>query len=294
MKSRPASIAAILISGFLGLTDARAQLPALEEQPWMGYFAVFGNKRFNIGVTSQGQIKLSPMNEKGQQVTQQLDIAITAGIEEILPDGRAVMKQLNPETLTSEQPATAKLEKTTIRGKVTGDAEFELNIEQSRGIIFIGGRVLDPGKLTKNPLRFAVRARIPNGYPHEKNKPSATEGDDDSKQDREAKKAEKAFMKKIEDDSLEVKWTDGKRVKRDFVEPVEAASKDLCGPGITSAEVEISSYKGKRFVFTASPNSSITLWNEKPAPLYTGFTINWSADPAKDADGKARLAVEVR
>ena len=36
------------------------------------------------------------------------------------------------------------------------------------------------------------------------------------------------------------------------------------------------------------------LWNAKPAPLHEGFTINWVPDAAKDTDGKARLAIEVK
>jgi hypothetical protein len=166
---------------------------------------------------------------------------------------------------------------------VTGDAEFELYLEQNRGIVFIGGRVLNSGTLTKNPIRFVVRVRIPNCYP--------------DSSDTEAKptdKSSKAFLKKIEDDSLEVKWTDGKKVKKDFEEAVDANSKDLNGPGIASAEVTASSYQGNRLMFTAAPNSAITLQNSAPKQLHEGFVIYWVADAAKDPAGKARLAIEVK
>jgi hypothetical protein len=282
-----------MITGFPGLPKADAELPILEEQPWLGYFAVFANKRYSIGVLPQGTIEITPMNDKSEPVGKQLVINIDAGIEEVLPDDKTVMKQIKLETLESDDAATDKLEKTTIRGKVTGDADFELNLEQVRGVIFIGGRVLNPGTLTKNPLRFVVRAKFPNAYPNQNEQPGAPE---DSKRLKE-KKAEssgKAFLKKLKDDSLDLKWTDGKRVKQDFEKVVDGASPELNGPGIASAEVEISSYKGKRVVFTAAPNSAMNMRNAKPAPLHTGFTLIWTADVAKDPEGKARLAVEVR
>ncbi len=263
----------------------------LDKQPWLGYYAVFTSKRFNITVLPQGNIKITPMNDKDEPVGKDLAINIDFGIEEIPPDGKAVMKQIKFETLESRDAATEKLEKISIRGKVTGDAEFELNLEQVRGVIFIGGRVLNPGTLTKNPIRFAVRTRIPNAYPYQDNK---ADDPTDRKKEKQAEKSEKEFLKKIKDDSLEVKWTDGKRVKQDFEKVVDVASKDLNGPGITSAVVEISSYMGKRMIFTAAQNSSMTLRNPQPEPLHKGFTIFWQADTAKDTEGKARLAIEVR
>lgn len=272
-------LAVALIAGFSGLPKAEAELPMLDKQPWLGNFAVFANKRFNITVSPNANIEVIPLNEKDEPVGKQLAIIIDAGIEEILPEGKAVMKEIKAETLGSSDAPTEKLEKTTIRGKVTGDAEFELKLEQVRGVIFIGGRILNTGKLTKNPIRFAVRVHFPNAYPYE---------------DDEAGKTGKAFLKKIKGDSLAVKWTDGKRVKQDFEKTVDVMSKDFNGPGIASAEVEISSYQGKRVIFTAAPNSSMTLHNPQPEPLHKGFTILWQADTAKDTEGKARLAIEVR
>lgn len=276
-KNHSAFLACAILAGFTAGTNSRAELPMIEEQPWIGYYAAFANKNYDFGVTSQGNIEIRPMRNKTTPVGKKLCIKVDAGIEEILPDGSRVMKKINVDTLESEQGATDKLEKTSIRGKVTGDAEFELNLEQSRGIIFIGGRVMDPGKLTKNPVRFAVRVSIPNAYP-----------------DEEDSKTGKSFLKKIKDDLLEVKWTDGKRAKQDFEKAVDATSKELNGPGISSAEITIGCYNGKRLMFTASPNSAITLRNPQTRPLHEGFVIQWTADTTKDPDGKARLAMEVK
>lgn len=274
-----------------GMPNANAELPMLDQQPWLGYYAVFANKRYCFRVLPTGGIDMSPMNEKGGPVGKQLSISIYPGIEETMPDGKTVMKQTNVETLESKEAATGNLEKTTIRGKVTGGAEFELHIEQVRGVIFMGGRIVNAGSLTKNPIRFLIRFRIPNAYPYQDNQADTP---DDRKQNKKADLSEKAFQKKVQDDSLTVKWLDGKRVKQDYEKTVDVNTKEFNGPGIASVEVEASSYKGRRLVFTASPNSAMNLQNSKAGPLHEGYTIIWAADAAKDPEAKARLAMEVK
>lgn len=274
-----AAASALLISA-AAVTPAAAQLPSLDKQPWLGHFAAIEHKRFRLGITNQGKINLVPTNEKGDPVGQSLAIPILVGIEETLPGGSSTLKTIKPETLVTEDKATDELEKTTIRGKVTGDASFEMIIEQDRGVVSIGGRIVEPGTLTKNPIRFVARFRFPSAYPHNK---KITD-----------RKEQKIFDKKIEDDRIDLKWTDGKRVKESFIDPVDAKSKEINGPGIAAAQVEISAYKDRKFVFLASPGSSMTLSNDKPAPLHLGFTIQWSPDPAKDPEGKARVTFEVK
>lgn len=271
-------IAALLLVA-TGVQPAGARLPALEVQPWLAYYAVFANKHFQFGITSQGKIILTPSGTKNDPVRPSLAIPMEITVAEIRPDGSASVRKLQPESLESTQPATAKLEKTVIRGTVTGGASFELILEQNRGVISLGGRLLDPGSRTKNPLRFSLRVKFPSAYPFDRQ--------DDKKEERE-------FRKKTGDDHLDLTWTDGQRKKQPFDRKLDATAKDLNGPGIAAAEVDISAYKGKRFLFTATPNSSMTLSNNKAAPLHEGFTLHWLPDPAKDPDGKSRLLIEVR
>jgi hypothetical protein len=109
------------------------------------------------------------------------------------------------------------------------------------------------------------------------------------------KKEQKAFQKKAEGDSLTLQFVDGKREKKPLGENVDMSSKEINGPGIAELILECETYKGRKIQFTASPdNSSITLANPKAAPIYMGFWVNWSPDPAKDPEGKARLAISVR
>lgn len=258
---------------------ASAQLPALDHKPWLGHYAAVEHKRFNLGVTAQGKITLIPMGKSGKPVSQDLAIPILVGIEEMQPNGQYSLKAIQPATLESSSPATDKLENAVIRGKVTGDASFEVTLEQERGVISVGGRMLDPGKL-KAPSRFVVRVRFPSAYPHVR---KLRDKDD-----------EKAFQKKVEDDQIDLRWTDGKRKKQALDETVDASSKEINGPGIAVAEVEISSYQRRKVLLTSSENSHLSLWNGGSAPLHEGFTFVWTPEAAKDPEGKARLTLEFK
>lgn len=274
------AVAGFLFAVGVVLPRAEAQLGTLNEKPWLGYFVAYADKRFQITMDSKGAISLTPMNDKGAPVSSKIAIDIEAGVEEVSADGKIVLRRIKPESLTSAEAPNDDFEKFTVRGKVTGDAAFELNLEQDRGTIVIGGRVTDPGTLTKLPIRFVVRVRFPDIYPYEK---------------VADKQHDKTFLKKIEDDRLELKWTDGKRVKQGFDQMVEAASKELNGPGISAAQVEVAAYKERRLLLMASTGSSIGLWNAKTAPLHEGFTLSWlPPDAAKDPKGEARLSIEVR
>jgi len=293
VKANLSPVVAIALATLTISPRSNAELPVLQNEPWLGYFAGFSNKRFHLGVTPQGDIEMYPLTGKNDPVGKQLAIKIDAGVEETQATGRVVIKKIKEESLESSESPTGKLEKTSIRGEVTGGAKFELNIEQARGIIYLGGRILDRGKLTKNPLRFVVRVNVPNMYPYQDHDPGTAE---DSKREKEkkAQKVGKAFQKKVKSDLLLLTWTDGNRVRQDFEKIVDVTSPTFNGPGITSVDVDASSYEGKRLVFTAAPNSAMTLRNPSPAPLHEGFTIIWAADSSKDPQNKAKLAMEVR
>lgn len=262
------------------ITKLSAQLPSLDKAPWFGYFAGYQNNRVSIGLSASGEIKVTPLDQKGNNFGPHSYFMILFGIEEVLPDGKFEMKKIKAETLTSEQAATDSLEKVIIRGKVSAEAGFEAVIEQDRGVISITGRVTDTGMFKKNPVRFGVQVKIPDTYP-----PWMRE--DKWKSD---KKALAAVQKKIKSDQIKLVWTDGKKISQSFEQPVEAASKDLNGTGIAKAEIEIGTYKNRKFYFAASDSSAITLSNAGPAPLCDGFLIHWTPD----AGGKARFSFEVK
>ncbi len=266
--------------GLAGVSTVSADLPGLEEKEWLGYFVGFQNKKFQFGITSQGKGTIKVIGKKGEPLAQKLSIPVEFLVEEIRPDGKISVKAIKPETLESAQPATHKPQQIAIRGKVTGEASFEVFVNEDRGVISLGGRLLDPGTLTKNPVRFSIRLKFPDAYPYD----SAT-GD---------RKEEKELKEKTKNDRLQLNWTDGTRVKPPTDKAVDAGSKEINGPGIAAMQIEFSSYAEKKFEFTASENSSMMLSSTRSAPLSEGFILTWMADPAKDPEGKARLSFEVK
>ena len=65
----------------LGIPWAPAQLPTLETQPWLGYFAVFANRHYRFGVTTQGKISLRSMGDKDEPLAKNLTIPIEILVE---------------------------------------------------------------------------------------------------------------------------------------------------------------------------------------------------------------------
>ncbi|MEO0017117.1 MAG: hypothetical protein RLZZ522_400 [Verrucomicrobiota bacterium] len=277
MKSPFCRVALVTLA--LGGGSALAELPSLGVRPWMGYFLGTKTRDFSFGLTSQGAGVIIPMGKGDKEVAMKLRVPVTFLIEEVLPDGRTIVKKILPETLESNDSATAKPSKTRIRGKVTGGASFEAFFEVERGIIAIGGRLLEPGTLTKNPLRFGVRATFPESYPSTK---------------ESTKEAAKALTKKLEGDRYGVLWTDGKRAKFNGADKIKADPKKGNGPGIARLEVEVAAYQGKAFEFTASAQSNITLSTRLAQPLGKGLVVNWYPDPAADPEAKARLKFTVK
>lgn len=276
----------------IAMEPVSAELPMLQA-PWLGYYAVHASKRYQLKmIAADGKLVLAPVSGKDEPFSESLNVVITFGVVETLPDGKSNLIPVRSDTLESTDPATDKLSKCTLRAKTAGDASVELTIEQSRGIVFVASRVLEPGTL-KNPLRGSVTAVFPVTTPAA-GATTQQEGLDERATKRAAKKEAKEAEEKLKGNVVDLKWTDGKRKKLTFSEVVDSGSPEINGPGIAAAEVIIEAYGGRKIHLTASPNSVMKLSNIKPASLSEGFSIQWSPDPAKDKDGNARLAFEVR
>ena len=271
-----------MIIGFcgLGLSSASAGLPSLNEKRWLGYFIGFQNKKFGYGFTVYGKSSIKFVGLKGEPLTPKLAIQVDFMIEEILPSGKSCVRLILPESLVSSQPAGKSPKNVVIRGKVKGDASFEVAVHEDHGLISLGGRLVDKGKLVKNPLRFSIRMKFPKAYSSTKN-------------DRDKKKQE-VFEEKTRKDRMSITWTDGKHIKQATDQPVDASSKEISGPGISALQVEFSSFAGKKIECVASANSVIALSNGRAGPLHDGFVLTWVSDSAKDPQGLARLSFDVR
>ena len=270
----------VALVGVVGIPSAVAELPTLGEKKWLGHFIGFENKKFGYGFMVQGKSFIKVVGSDGEPLTRKLAVQVEFLVEEILPDGKPCVRQLLPESLESLQPAGKEPKNVVIRGKVKGDTRFEISVDEHRGVISLGGRLLDKGPKGKNPVRFSIRMKFPNAYPYAKRS-----GD---------KQREEAFEEKIRNDRMSVTWTDGKRVKQATDQVIDAGSEGINGPGISALQVEFSSYAGKKIGCVASVNSVMMLSGKQAGPLHDGFVLTWTADPVKDVNGLARLSFDVR
>jgi hypothetical protein len=251
-----------------------------QEKDCLGYFIGIENNHLRFGITPDGKASVIGLSKKGDLLSSNLKIHVDFRVEQVMPDGKFTRCAILPETLESTQAAAADPKLTVIRGKVKGDASFEITVEKSRNGVLLGGKIVEPGTLTANPLRFSIALTFPNVYLNSKKK-----GD---------KKIEKAFEDLIDEDRIQLVMADRKKVKLTPSESVDASAKEFNGAGIMEAEISLSPYQGKSFVFAAAPNSSMTFSNSKPGPLHDGFVVTWAGDAAKDANGTARLSIGMK
>lgn len=262
------------------LALARAELPSLNDEKWLGYFAVHKGQRYDFLMEATGKMFLIPRLRSKDQVADLNQIKIHYGIEEVLPNGKTVFKEINLSSLSSQQTATKEIQRQLVRGRVTGDAEFELVIEQSRDVVSLGGRVANPGKLTKYPLRFTLRLVIPNVY-----RTAEISMKDEARE----------FEKRIRGDYMEFTRVDGRKGKLDASDRGLMDASEVSGKGIEQMEMRISYFDGRRFYFQSSKHAVMTVSDGGDArPWYEGMTLQWLPDPAADADGRARLSFCVK
>ena len=277
MKTRAMAAAVVFLSG---LTPVSAELPMMNDNDWLGFFIGVENNDFRFGVGADGKTTLRINRKKGDPISNKLTIDFIFQIEETKPDGKITIYKILPESLETSQEPTTKPKKTVFRGKVKGDATFEVTVDEARGGISLGGRLIDAGTLAKDSLRFSISAKIPNAYV-----------DVDKPADR---KETKAFEDRIKGDQVALAYTDKKRSKLSTTESVDANSKEINGAGIAAAEIGFSTYQGKKLGLLASPGSVLALSAKQPGPLQDGFLITWTADAAKDPQGAARLNIEIK
>ena len=271
-----AAVVLVLFGQWLA-PSAHAELPELESKEWMGAFAGYADSKIRISVSTTGEIVIKPVY-KGKEARAYVRMPVTWGLEMTMPNGRKVIQEVIPESVTSDDKTNAEFETTTLRGKFEGYAEAEVVIEQKRGVLSIGGRITNPGTYKPESIRFHVKAQVLNFY---------------GAKFQELKNNPDAFEALVSADSLELKRTDKKRLKFEFIEVIDLSTEEVSGPGVAEAEVSIKSVD-RTFNFEATENSAMTLSNRRNGALHQGMNINWSPVPDKDPKATARLVITVK
>jgi hypothetical protein len=267
------------------LQTLSAQLPFLE-QPWLGHFAVADERDFRFTIDALGNFRILVLNKSGEPI-EPYPITLEFLANETLPDGQVRDLPMNLSTIESTDPATAKLKKAVIRGRLTeqatGQPTLEVTIEIANGAILAGATVTDKGSFDKNPLKPIIRLGFPEFYAHERTQKESWD-----------KKQIKDFDKLIGKDSVTLKHLDGKRVKLECVEKPDLDPAAINGGGISVAEIDFHAYQKRRIGLVAAPNSSVIIGNAGVKPLHENLWFQCTADPAKDPAGKAGLAIRIK
>lgn len=266
------------------IVPVQAQLPTIAEEKWLGFFAVHASNRQLFSIDSMGNMLLEPVNS-GKPGAMKYGVSIAPKITETSAAGRTTNKKVKAESLETSDSPTGKLQKVTYRAKVTGDATFEITAEQSRDIIYLSGRLLDPGKV-KNP-QFAVVVNVPSLFAGELKSVAGLES-------REKRKVEKKLADKLRGDRATIKKSNGDLLKLTPDEGANVTGEAFSGPGITSVELDCSVFDKRTLAISASTGTSMSLIKKPDAALLKGFDLLWVIDSTKDPADKAQLAIQFR
>jgi hypothetical protein len=256
---------ALAVGLLLPSSAARADLPGLDKQPWLGYFIGIKERKFRFGLSTKGQGVLEPLKSDGTPVATTNPIQINFDVIETMPDGKTTRKQFKDGTIASEdQPVADPKQAVTFRGFVTGDAAYEVTITPERSGVSFSGRITDKGTLT-NPLHFAVSMDF---IPYK-------QGMGDTPDDIEK------FEKKVKRDEIRFESVSRERGDIEFLDEENPAN--AAPGGLSVAEIKTEGYGGIGFKLTSTPKSKFNFEDKGKRPLWNGFTLRWTVSEGADA-----------
>ena len=261
---------------FLAPTYLHADLPGLREQPWLGYFiGIEHKKKMRFGVTAKGQGVIDPLDDKGKPVFAKVPFQVNFDVVETLPDGKTVRKQINSDTLSTDHEASENpRDPVTFRGKVTGDAAFEVTVYPERGGVAVSGKLTDKGSLT-NPLHFEISLDV-KPYPR---RPGDQEDDI------------KRFEERAKKDVLRYETVSRKRGKIEFLEETNPAV--FVGEAMSELDFKTDAFDNKDFTVTTTEKAKLTFEDLGSKPIWNGFTLRWKVDEGVDAAAQ-KLTITAR
>lgn len=257
---------AIAAGLFITPSAVQADLPGLKKQPWLGYFiGIEHRKKMRFGVTAKGQGVIDPLDNDGKPVFSKVPFQVNFTVIETLPDGKTVRKQLNSDSLVSEQPATEDPDEPIIfLGKATGDAAFEVTVYPERGGVALSGKLIDKGTLA-NPVHFEISLDV-KPYPQRP-------GDGQSEI--------KVFEARAKKDVLRYDTVSRKRGKIEFLEETNPAT--TIGEAMTRLDFKTDAFDNHEFEIQTTDKAKLTLADQGSKPLWNGFSLVWRIDEGADA-----------
>ena len=264
----------------LGALPASAELPALGDGQWLGYFAVARERSYQFTVAATDlAIVLQPVNKDGD-VLAGVPVTLDLGILQALPDGTSMFHALRRDTLETSSPATADLQRTSFRCKAAGDAVIEVSMEKAKGALIIESCIVDPGTLPKECLKPLILLNTPPMYGVEiQEKSEWTRGQI------------KEFEQRISKDKIRLKWLDGVSKSLKPSEKLDADIRKAFGAGLVSAEIEFSKWQGRVLQVATDGGCSLSMAMAGPSFLNEGFEIRCAPDSLNNPKNTARFRI---
>jgi hypothetical protein len=251
-KSSPLVFAIVLAC----TSVAPAKLPSIDKKPWENYFFVLKERKYQFGITTEGDAVFYPLTKRGEIISESNPIIFKVEFLESKSNGKFTSKKINPSSLKSEQsPAYNPDKPVTYSGTVTGDAAFEMTITPSRDGFGITGKITDNGKLT-NPLKIAIKIGL---RPYVK---------DRTRTDSEVKN----FQQRIKRDKFEATIASGNRKTYDFEDPVNFHS-DMPN-GVESLTMRAEGFDFTEFTVSVGGSAKI-MFEDQQQIVADGADIRW-------------------
>ncbi|MES2983312.1 MAG: hypothetical protein V4727_13445 [Verrucomicrobiota bacterium] len=262
-KSSPLVLAVILAC----TSTLPAQLPSIDKEPWENYFIALKERKFQFGITKDGEAVFYPLTKRGEIISERNPIIFKIEVLESKSDGKFTSKKIVPGSLKSDQPAALNPAKpVTYSGSVTGDATFEITITPSRDGFAITGKITGKGTLTDN-LHVAISMGL-RPYPKDTTR-TAVET--------------KAFEQRVRRDKFQAIIASGNKKAYDFP---DGANLHIDMPqGVESLSMKSEGYDSTEFTVSVGGSSKI-MFEDKNQIIFDGVDFQWiiptDANPAID------------
>lgn len=244
-----------------------AQLPSIDKKPWENYFITLKQRKFQFGITKDGEAVFYPLTKRGEIISESNPIIFKIEILESKSNGKFTSKKIDPVSLKSDQPAALNPEKpVTYTGSVTGEATFEITITPSRDGFAITGKITNKGKLTNN-VNVAISMGL-RPYPKDATR-TAIET--------------KAFEQRVKRDRFEAIIATGNKKTYDFADGTNLYI-DM-PKGVESLSMKSEGHDFTEFTVSAGGSAKL-MFEDKNQIIYDGVDFQWiiptDANPATD------------
>jgi len=243
-----------------------AQLPSLSDQEWANYFLAIETREFKFGITSKGEETFHPLNKSGKIQSVYTPVKFNIEILEIDPDGKTVSKQIREDSLETNDSAILNPRiPVTYRGKVTGDAAFQVTFTPERDGFGVAGKITDQGDL-KHQLKLVVSI----GF------------DPYRKLSNPDKSELKTFESRTRRDHLKVNVSFSEKDKFDLDEKVNLQEK--FPDGAESLSYRADGYDSIDFGLRAHGNSKLTFPDGEELMIGNGVNVQWTTQGTEQTD----------